>query len=275
MTHALKVLVVGAHPDEADMYAGGTSALLADAGHAVKYLSLTNGDAGHHALERGPLARRRAHEAVDAARLLGVLEYEIWEYHDGELEASIEVRRRVIAALRSWRADVVIAFHGEVPGHPDNRAAGRVVRDAVSFTSVPNVVPDSPALDRPPLCLLMPDYGSLEGHRHDVAVDVDPAIEAKLGACAAHATQFFEFAPYQRGLIDQVPPDGDWPARREFILTYWDEFMAVGEDVRPALAKYYGEEHADAVRHAETFQLADYGRTVSDEELRRLLPLFG
>ncbi|MFD6214935.1 hypothetical protein, partial [Nocardia salmonicida] len=49
-------------------------------------------------------------------------------------------------------------------------------------------------------------------HRHDVVVDVSSTIEAKLRACLAHASQFLEFAPWQRGLLDQVPPASD-PAR--------------------------------------------------------------
>ncbi|MEZ0076448.1 PIG-L deacetylase family protein [Planotetraspora sp. GP83] len=269
-----KVLVVGAHPDEADMYAGGTAAALAREGHAVKFLSLTNGDAGHFALERIPLARRRAREAVRAAEHLGVLEYQIWDTHDGELEASIDMRKRVIEVIRDWRADVVIAFHDDCAGHPDNRAAGRVVRDAVAFCSVPNVVPDKPALDRAPLCLLMTDYGTGDCHRHDVAVDVDGVMEEKLLACAAHATQFFEFAPFERGFLDQVPPEDSWPERREFVLTHWAEFMLAGDPMRPALARFYGDEHAEKVRHAETFKLAGYGRQATDAEIRRLLPLF-
>ncbi|MEV8635130.1 PIG-L deacetylase family protein [Streptosporangium sp. NPDC051023] len=270
-----KVLVIGAHPDEADMYAGGTAALLARAGHAVKFVSLTNGDAGHFTMEPVPLARRRAGEAVRAAEALGVLEYEILDVHDGELEPSVAMRRKVIELIREWRADVVVALHGEGPGHPDNRAAGRLVADAVAFCTTPNVVPGRPALERQPLCLLMMDYATPGFHRHDIAVDVDPVIDRKLDACAAHASQFFEYSPQARGLTALVPAEDAVEERRAFVLANWEEFMIADDGMRPALAKRYGDAHAQRVRHAETFQLADYGRTVPDEELPLLLDVFG
>ena len=91
--------------------------------------------------------------------------------------------------VRGWQADLVITLHDDCPGHPDNRAAGRAVRDAIAFCTTPNVVPEAPVLARTPLCLLMTDYGALKSHRHEVVVDVDETIEAKLGRvrCARHA----------------------------------------------------------------------------------------
>src|SRR6478609_8903181 len=92
MNYPLKVLVVEAHPDEAEMYSGGTMRLLADKGAAIKFMSLTNGDAGHYQMDREPLQRRRAREAYTAARHLGVLDYEILDIHDGELVPDLAVR---------------------------------------------------------------------------------------------------------------------------------------------------------------------------------------
>lgn len=245
------------------MYAGGTVAALSRAGHAVKVVALTSGDAGHHAMDGVSLARRRAMEAVRAGEHMGVLEYDVWDAHDGELEPSVALRRRVIEAIRGWRTDLVIAMHADCRGHADNRAAGRVVRDAVAFTRLPNVVPDKPPLDRLPVCLLMTDYAAGGCHRHDLAVDVDEVIDAKLAACAAHASQFFEFAPFERGLV--VPPEGE---RHAFIQAHWAEYLLAGDDMRPALTEFYGVEKAGRIRHAETFQLASYGRRVGVDEVR-------
>ncbi|WP_067168594.1 PIG-L deacetylase family protein [Microtetraspora niveoalba] len=267
----LRTLVIAAHPDEPEMYAGGTAALLARAGHAVKFLTLTNGDAGHHELERVPLARRRAEEARRAADALGVVDYEIFDVHDGHLEPTVETRLRVLAALRSWRPDVVVALHGDGGGHPDNRAAGLLVEHAVAFATTRNIEVGVPRLERQPLCLLMVDY-STTTHRHDVVVDVDPVLDAKLDACLAHASQFLEYAPWQRGFLDRAPAPGDVPAGRAFVREHWARFLRAGEEMRPALARRYG---AAEVGHAETFQLAGYGRQVDEDELRRLLPIFG
>ncbi|MFF3066112.1 PIG-L deacetylase family protein [Oerskovia sp. NPDC057915] len=264
----LRVLVVAAHPDEPDEYVGGTAAKLAQAGHGVKFLSLTNGDAGHRSMPRKALARRRAVEAYAAARELGVQEYEILSAHDGELEASVAMRRKVVARIRRWQADVVVAFHDECPGHLDNRAAGRLVREAVAVVGLANVVPDVPALATPPVCLLMPDHDALAHHRHDVVVDVSSTIEAKLRACAAHASQFLEFAPWQRGLLDQVPPVGDWDRVREFVLEHWSPYLHTQPEMRAAVSAAglgaVGE-------FAESFQLAGYGRDTTATEVRALL----
>ncbi|MEU7002928.1 PIG-L family deacetylase [Nonomuraea sp. NPDC046570] len=271
----LRTLVIAAHPDEPEIYAGGTAALLARAGHAVKFLTLTNGDAGHHEMERAPLARRRAEEAWRAADALGVVDYSIFDVHDGLLEPTVELRLRVLAAIRAWRADLVIALHADGPGHPDNRAAGRLVEHAVAFATTRNVEAGPPPLERQPVCLVMTDYASTPFHRPDLAVDVDPVLDAKLDACLAHASQFLEYAPWQRGFLDQAPAQGDMAAGRDFVRTHWADFLLATEQTRPALTRSYGAEHAATVHHAETFQLAEYGRQADEVELRRLLPIFG
>lgn len=261
MSYPLKVLVVEAHPDEAEMYTGGTMRRLADKGAAIKFMSLTNGDAGHYQMDREPLKRRRHREAFTAARHLGVLDYEILDIHDGELVPDLAVRTAVIASIRRWQADVVITFHDDCPGHLDNRAAGRAVREASGFCTNGNICPEVPPLARAPICLKMTDYGALAVHRHDIVVDNGSSIDAKLRACAAHATQFYEFAPFERGFIDETPRIGDWAAERAFILKYWPEFM------------YALPEMSGGYEFAESFQLADYGRKTSVEEVQKLFAL--
>jgi len=270
MNYPLKVLVVEAHPDEAEMYAGGTVRRLADKGVAVKFMSLTNGDAGHHVMERGPLKRRRAHEAYTAARLLGVLDYEILDNHDGELMPDLALRQKVISAICRWQADVVITFHDECDGHLDNRAAARAVREAVGFSGNANIVGDIPALERAPICLKMTDYGAINTHRHDVVIDNDASIEAKLKACAAHATQFLEYAPFERGFLDEAQAATDWPGQRALVLKHWPEFMYALDAMRPALRARYGEAKGNAIQYAESFDLAGYGRNTSAEEVAQL-----
>lgn len=258
MRYPLKVVVVVAHPDEAELYAGGTSARLSSGGAAVKFVSLTNGDAGHQDMARKPLRRRRAREAFAAARHLGVLDYEILDVHDGELVPDKDLRRALIASIRRWQADVVLTFHDDCPGHLDNRMAGRAVRDVSGFLCNANVVPDMPALGAPPICLKMADHWSIDAHRHEVVIDVDSFIEQKLLGCAAHASQFHEFAPYERQLAEIVPADAPWDERRSFILKNWSECLYANADMRAVLAGHRGRDAAD-VQFAESFQLADYG----------------
>ena len=64
----LRVIMFGGHPDDCDIKAGGTAARYAAAGHKVKYVAVTNGDAGHQSQGGGALARRRMGEARESAR---------------------------------------------------------------------------------------------------------------------------------------------------------------------------------------------------------------
>ena len=100
----LRIIAIGAHPDDCDIKFAGTAYKLAQAGHAVKFLSVTNGDAGHHEMGGGMLAKRRYLETQESARRLGIGEYEVLDNHDGELTPSLEVRRQVIRSIRRWKA---------------------------------------------------------------------------------------------------------------------------------------------------------------------------
>ncbi|GAB2497126.1 hypothetical protein GCM10027187_74300 [Streptosporangium sandarakinum] len=273
MHRKLRVIVILAHPDEPEEYVGGTAALYAKAGHAVKFMTLTNGSAGHWQVDAGPLVARRAAEGAEAAERLGVLQYEILPIDDGSLIPTLEARQAVIRAIREWRADVVISFHPDGAGHPDNRAAGQIVRDAMPFVGLRNILPAVPPLARRPLYLLTVDYGTHPQHRHDIAIDTTPVIEEKLLGCDAHVSQFYEFTPHCNGLLDTVPTD--WAGRRAFLLEHWSAYLHAAEDMRPALARWYGDKHAEGVEYAETFTVSPYNRPHSDDELRALLPLPG
>ncbi|MGC4052032.1 MAG: PIG-L family deacetylase [Paludibaculum sp.] len=129
---------------------------MAKAGHAVKFLAVTNGDAGHQTLAGAALAKRRYLEAQESARRLGIMEYQILDNHDGELLPSLEVRRQVIRAIRQWKADIVLAPRPN-DYHPDHRYTGVLVQDAAYMVVVPNTVTDTPALVDNPIFLYVED----------------------------------------------------------------------------------------------------------------------
>lgn len=108
MAQPIRVIVIGAHPDDCDLDAGGTAILFSQMGHAVKFLSVTNGDAGHQSEGGGALAKRRAAEAKEAGQRFGVT-YDILDNHDGELEPTLAIRLQIIRKIREWNADIVIA----------------------------------------------------------------------------------------------------------------------------------------------------------------------
>src|SRR5215469_11766483 len=103
----VRVIAFGAHPDDCDQGAGGLAAKYAALGHKVKFVSVTNGDAGHQSQHGEELAKRRRAEAGEAGRRIGI-EYEVLDNHDGKLLPTLEVREQVIREIRQWKADIVI-----------------------------------------------------------------------------------------------------------------------------------------------------------------------
>src|SRR5438477_11071979 len=108
MAEPLRLLILGAHPDDADYAAGGLAALYRASGHVVKMVSLTNGDAGHHLQAGQLLAERRRKEAAAAGAVIGAT-YDLFDNHDGELLPTLENRRQVIRLSRSFRPDPVLS----------------------------------------------------------------------------------------------------------------------------------------------------------------------
>ncbi|KOR90193.1 PIG-L deacetylase family protein [Paenibacillus solani] len=272
MSNILNVIVIAAHPDEPEIYAGAISAAYAERGHRVKFLTLTDGCCGHYEMSGQQLVDRRKQEAQEAARRLGVLEYVVLPIPDGELMPSIEIRKEVIRQIRGWEADIVITFHADGPGHADNRSVGKIVRDTADFVAnVPNAVPEVPSLRKSPIFLLMPDYAARASYKPDIVIDAGEVIEKKLLACDAHASQFYEFAPWQGGFLNAV--SNTWKEKRNFILKYWNRFLSVSDEMGPALSKYYGQDAAASVKYAEPFEIANYSRRPDEAEMKVLFPM--
>jgi len=266
----LRVIVFGAHPDDCDLDAGGTAALWAAKGHAVKFVALTNGDAGHQSEGGGMLAKRRRAEAQEAGRRLGIAEYEVLDNHDGELEPTLAVRQQVIRRIRQWNADVVIAPRPN-DYHPDHRYTGVLVQDSAYMVVVPNVTPDTPPLKKNPVFLYSQDHFQRPNpFRPDVAVAIDSVIDRKIAALDAHESQVYEWLPWVDGQLDSVPKD---KAARVAWLKAQRAGQKLGPDTREALRKWYGA-RADGVQNVEAFEVCEYGRRPTEADLRRLFPFF-
>jgi len=87
----LHILVIGAHPDDADESCGGIALKYTALGHKVTFVSCTNGDTGHYEIGGIELTQRRFHEAQKSARIAGIKEYQILDYHSGELEPTLTI----------------------------------------------------------------------------------------------------------------------------------------------------------------------------------------
>ncbi len=269
-TSVIHVIAFGAHPDDCDISAGGTAAKFAAMGHKVKFVSMTNGDAGHQSMGGGPLAKRRRAEAMEAGRRLGI-EYEVLDHHDGELLPALDARLEIIRRIRQWHADVVIAPRPN-DYHPDHRYTGVLVQDAAYMVVVPNVAPDTPPLRTNPVFLYFQDrFQRPAPFRPDIAVAIDDVWDKKIAALDAHVSQFYEWLPWVAGTLDQVPKD---PAARLRWLAE-QRRIPLAADVRAALVKWYGAERANQIRAAEAFEVCEYGRQPSAGEIRRLFPMLG
>lgn len=267
----LRIIVIGAHPDDADIDAGGTAALWASMGHQVKFLSLTNGDAGHQSMGGGALAKRRRAEAQESARRLGIAEYEVLDNHDGELVPSLEVRLQVIRRIRRWKADIVILPRPN-DYHPDHRNTGLVVQDAAYMVIVPNVASDTPPLERNPVFLYSHDrFKTPTPFVPQIAINIDPVFDRKINALDAHESQFYEWLPWTSHSLDQVPKDT--AKRKEWLAGI--RINAVDEATRQSLEKWYGMEAAAKVKHAEAFQVCEYGSQPDEIRIRELFPMLG
>jgi LmbE family N-acetylglucosaminyl deacetylase len=265
----LRILAIGAHPDDCDIKFAGTAAKFARAGHAVKFLSVTNGDAGHQSMGGGMLAKRRFLETQESARRAGIQEYEVLDNHDGELVPSLEVRRQIIRVIRKWKADIVIAPRPN-DYHPDHRYTGVLVQDAAYMVVVPNIVPDTPPLENNPIFLYYSDgFQKPAPFRPDVVVPIDSVWDIKVNALDAHVSQFYEWLPWVDHKLDQVPTD---PKERKVWVGKM-RIQAINEAVRKTLVEELGEAAAAKVQHVEAFELCEYGRRPSIAELRKLFPI--
>lgn len=267
-TAKLRIIAFGAHPDDCDIRFGGTAAKFAAMGHAVKLVSVTNGDAGHQSEGGGALARRRRAEAQEAGRRLGVT-YEVLDNHDGELLPTLEVRHQIIRLIRDWKADMVFAPRPN-DYHPDHRYTGILIQDAAYMVVVPNVCPDTPALRKNPVFFYFQDgFQKPAPFRPDVAIDISDTFDKKVGALDAHVSQMYEWLPWVDGKLNSVPKDP--AARRKWLAD--TRGREPNPDVRQALQKWYGAERAKNIRHAEAFELCEYGSRPSGTELKRLFPM--
>ncbi len=266
----LKLLVLGAHPDDAEYHAGGLAAIYRRLGHEVRFVSMTNGQAGHH--ERPPemMARLRREEAAAAGRVIGA-EYVTWDLPDGELMADLPTRHRVIREIRTFAPDLVLT-HRPYDYHPDHRAAGQLVQDATYLVTVPNVLRDTPALFRDPVVAYMPDlFTSPSPMRADVVLDVTECADTIVRMLACQYTQVFEWLPYEEGILDQVPAGED--AKLVWLRQWYRRHMFPrAERFREDLIAAYGPQRGRQIEFCEVYEMSEYAAAADLARRQQLFP---
>ncbi len=268
----MNIVCVGAHPDDAEFYAGGSMLLWTDQGHKVTAVSLTNGDIGHHGMEPAELAARRAAESREAARRGGYDTLTLG-HHDGELMPSLEARKELVRLLRRLQADVVLS-HRPCDYHPDHRYTAMLVQDAAFMVTVPRFCPETPALRANPLFLFMMDaFTRPAAIRPDMLVDVDGVMDRKWALLDAMESQFYEWLPWlDRRLGEVPPPEAGAEARRAWLVRHYSPWLAeFTNQHRDDLCRMYGE-RGGSIHFAEVFEVSEYGRDPDTEELFALCP---
>ena len=271
----LRIIVFGAHPDDCELKAGVTAALWAAQGHHVKFVSVTNGDIGHATMAGGPLAKRRTAEVKKAAEILGI-ESEVLDIHDGELMPTLENRKWFVRLIRQWKADIVMG-HRPNDYHPDHRYTGVLMQDAAYMVTVTHYCPDVPELARNPVFLYLSDgFQKPNPFSPDIVVPTDSVFEKKTEAIWQLQSQIESL--WATGNFEKVVPIPDDPAGREQRRRQQNDRQAgrdggVAKNYRQKLIELYGQDKAEKVKYAEAFELCEYGRRPSPEELKKLFPV--
>ena len=262
----LRIIAFGAHPDDNELRVGGTAILWARQGHKVKFVSVTNGDAGHDKIAGGPLALKRAEEVRRAAKIMGI-ESQVLDNHDGELLPTLENRKTITRLIREWEADIVIT-HRTNDYHPDHRYTGILVQDAAYMVTVRFFCPDVPALKKNPAFFYNYDnFQKPVPFRPDVIVATDAAMEQKVKALVEIESQFID-TWYPDPPLDKQDPRVR-QTRVEKLLSRDTMPVRLHQEL---LNEYYGPK-AGTIRYAEAFEMCEYGRRADRKELRTLFPI--
>jgi LmbE family N-acetylglucosaminyl deacetylase len=271
-TRPLRILAMGAHPDDAELKFAGTAALFAAKGASVKLMALTNGDVGHFEQAGGPLAMRRKAEVEACHKMLGV-ETEVLDIHDGELMADLPTRRMVGNIIRNWQADIVLS-HRPNDYHADHRAVGQLANDTAVVVVAPFFAPYSPPVARNPVYLYYSDNFT-HPYPFDpiLAIGIDSVAQKKWDCIAAMPSQFADADSWQARYRTNIPTEAS--ARAAAIMNgVRQQNMDVANKYRDLLVTLYGEQQGRGFQFAEVFELNQYGTAATQANLKAVFPTF-
>jgi N-acetylglucosamine malate deacetylase 1 len=269
-TDQLRVLIIGAHPDDCEFTAGGVAALYARHGHQVMFVSVTNGDGGHQTTGGARLAQRRRAEALAAAAVIGI-GYTLLDIHDGELLPTLENRRQIIGLIRAFQPNLIMSPRPN-DYHPDHRYTAQLIQDAAYMVMVPNICAFAEHLRANPAIVYVADtFQKPYPFTPNVVVAIDDVIEQKVDLLHAHESQVYEWLPYVGGYLDQVPaaPAERRPWLRQLLDT---RLRRDANRFRDQLIARYGDQAGRGVHYAEAFEWCEYGAPMTEAALTRLFP---
>lgn len=182
----MNVLFVGAHPDDIELWAGGTAALYARQGNAVYFCVATNGNVGSSTLPPAEIAAIRRVEAGRAAAVIGA--ELIWlDFDDEFLLDTRDSRLAIIEAIRRAKPEVIFC-HWRQDYNPDHSISGMLVDECAHMAGVPNIVTASPPFGGIPHVYFM-DTPAGVGFEPEIYTDITETFAVKIEMVRQHATQ--------------------------------------------------------------------------------------
>ena len=279
----MKILAIGAHQDDNEFRVGGSAIKWLKAGHEVRFLSMCNGNGGHHIMTPEQTSARRAKESARVAEYLGI-QYDIWsDIDDCTIMPTLDLRFRTINYIREFAPDVVIA-HRPNDYHADHRASGQLVQDASYLLTVPHTCPETPFMRKMPIILYNEDFFKCPPFYPTYMMDIGDVIDEKYKIADMNESQVYEWLPFNKCM--EAPLDKEerykWmigidineSTTDEEILSapfcYAQRFAKSAIIYRDRLCEIYGEERGRRIRFAESFELCEYGRQ-PDESFKKAL----
>ncbi len=267
-----RVLVLGAHPDDAEFSAGGLLSRHARQGATIRMVSVTDGRSGHHEIRPQDLVTIRREEARAAGLVIGA-ESVTWDFADGGLVADLALRAAIIREIRSFQPDLVLT-HRLCDYHPDHRAVAQAVQDASYLVTVPHIAADVPCLRHDPVVAYMIDLFTkphrLEPH---ILLDVSEEVDTTIRMLACHSSQVFQWLPYHDGLLESLP-DGE-TERIAWLRDWYVEKINSKriEHFQAEIAhRLNGSRSSGKIQAIEAFEISEYARQLDDSERHRLFP---
>ena len=270
----LRVMVIGAHPDDADIQCGCTAAKLIAKGARVKFVAVCNGSIGHHKLSRKETAAVRRQETLNAAKVWGLDSYDIYGYEDAGVPYDIPTREVIARKIQEFEPDIIIT-HRDCDYHVDHRTVGMHVKDCGYMLGCPHWIEGSKALRRRPLILLMNDFFTVPRTlRPDIVVNCDPYIGEWCDALNCQVSQFYEWLAWDKGVEDEVAAIGDrsknTAGRNAYLKKYW---AASKEKNAVRFADAWREQYPGkpVPKMLEAYEISEYGRPPIEEDFELLM----
>lgn len=206
-----RIMIIVAHPDDAELGCGGTIANWVKEGREVQYVICTNGDKGTKDMELSPhrLAQVREEEQLKAAKALGVKHVTFLRHRDGELEVSLAFRSELALLIRQHKPHIMATHDPWRPYllHPDHRAVGFTASDAIIAARDHLFLPAQTGAGFDP-------HSPREIHytypdNPDLFVDITGTLDKKLQALAQHESQLAIHPNWREVIIDRARECGE------------------------------------------------------------------